>query len=97
MADMTDVKIRLNFWRSAYEKLTAAYTALVDGRVKSYTIDDRQLTRFDLGTLKDEIEEAEQKIDELIWVQAREGFTTGSPAEFVSSFRRRAARFLCNT
>ena len=45
MADMTDVKIRLNFWRSAYEKLTAAYTALVDGRVKSYTIDDRQLTR----------------------------------------------------
>ena len=65
MADMTDVKIRLNFWRSAYEKLTAAYTALVDGRVKSYTIDDRQLTRFDLSTLKDEIEEAEQKIDEL--------------------------------
>ena len=65
MADMTDVKIRLNFWRSAYEKLTAAYTALVDGRVQSYTIDDRQLTRFDLGTLKDEIEEAEQKIDEL--------------------------------
>ena len=65
MADMTDVKIRLNFWRSAYEKLTAAYTALVDSRVKSYTIDDRQLTRFDLGTLKDEIEEAEQKIDEL--------------------------------
>ena len=46
-------------------QLTAAYTALVDGRVKSYTIDDRQLTRFDLGTLKDEIEEAEQKIDEL--------------------------------
>ena len=65
MADMTDIKIRLNFWRSAYEKLTAAYAALVDGRVKSYTIDDRQLTRFDLGTLKDEIEEAEQKIDEL--------------------------------
>nr|DAO99686.1 MAG TPA: hypothetical protein [Caudoviricetes sp.] len=29
----------------------------------------------------------------MIWVQAREGFTTGSPAEFVSSFRRRAARF----
>ncbi len=65
MADMADVKIRLNFWRSAYEKLIAAYIALVDGRVKSYTIDDRQLTRFDLDTLKDEIEEAEEKIDEL--------------------------------
>ena len=65
MADMTDLKIRLKFWRSAYEKLTAAYSALVDGRVKSYTIDDRQLTRLDLPSLKDEIEEAEQKIDEL--------------------------------
>ena len=65
MADMTDVKNRLNFWRSAYEKLAAAYTALVDGRVKSFTIDDRQLTRFDFGTLKNEIEEAEQKVDEL--------------------------------
>lgn len=65
MTSKKDLSIRLNFWRSAYEKLTAAYTALVDGRVKSYTIDDRQLTRFDLGTLKDEIEEAEQKIDEL--------------------------------
>ena len=65
MVDKEDLKIQLNFWRSAYEKLTAAYTALVDGRVKSYTIDDRQITRFDLGTLKDEIEEAEQKIDEL--------------------------------
>ena len=44
MADMTDVKIRLNFWRSAYEKLTAAYTALVDGRVKSYTQKIDELT-----------------------------------------------------
>ena len=65
MADMTDVKIRLNFWRSAYEKLTAAYTALVDGRVKSYTIDDRQLTRFDLPELKNAIEQMEDEVDEL--------------------------------
>ena len=65
MADMTDVKIRLNFWRSAYEKLTAAYTALVDGRVKSYTLDDRQLTRFDLPDLKNAIEQMEDEVDEL--------------------------------
>ncbi len=65
MTDKKDLSIRLNFWRSTYEKLTAAYIALVDGRVKSYTIDDRQLTRFDLDTLRDEIEEAEKKIDEL--------------------------------
>ena len=38
-----------------------------------------------------------REVTKMIWVQAREGFTTGSPAEFVSSFRRRAARFLCNT
>ena len=65
MTDKKDLSIRLNFWRSTYEKLTAAYIALVDGRVKSYTIDDRQLTRFDLDTLRDEIGEAEKKIDEL--------------------------------
>ena len=65
MTDKKDLSIRLNFWRSTYEKLTAAYIALVDGRVKSYTIDDRQLTRFDLDTLRDEIEEAGKKIDEL--------------------------------
>lgn len=65
MADMTDVKIRLNFWRSAYEKLTAAYTALVDGRVKSYTIDDRQLTRFDLPELEDAIKSMEDEVDQL--------------------------------
>lgn len=65
MADMTEVRARLTFWKSALEKLQAAYLALVDGRVKSYTIDDRQLTRFDLPSLKDEITEAEKKVDEL--------------------------------
>lgn len=69
MTNEENLSIRLSFWRSAYEKLTAAYIALVDGRVKSYTIDDRQLTRFDLGTLNGEIKEAEQKIDELTALQ----------------------------
>lgn len=62
---MTEVRARLTFWKSALEKLQAAYLALVDGRVKSYTIDDRQLTRFDLPSLKDEITEAEKKVDRL--------------------------------
>ncbi|MBM6974674.1 DUF6148 family protein [Intestinimonas butyriciproducens] len=65
MADMTDVKTRLDFWRTALAKLREAYVALASGGVKSYTINDRQLTRFDLGALKKEIEEAEQRIDAL--------------------------------
>ena len=65
MADATELKTRLEFWKSALSKLRAAYLALVDGGVKSYTIDDRQLTRFDLPSLKDEIKEAEKKVDEL--------------------------------
>lgn len=63
--DKTEICARLEFWKNALSKLRAAYLALVDGGVKSYTIDDRQLTRFDLPSLKNEIEEAEAKVDEL--------------------------------
>lgn len=63
--DKTEICARLEFWKNALSELRAAYLALVDGGVKSYTIDDRQLTRFDLPSLKDEIEEAEAKVDEL--------------------------------
>ena len=45
--------------------MRTAYLALVDGGVKSYMIDDRQLTRFDLPALQKQIEEAEAKVDEL--------------------------------
>lgn len=65
MVDKTEIKARLEFRKKALEKLRAAYLALVDGRVKSYTIDDRQLTRLDLGTLKKEIKAAEEEVDEL--------------------------------
>lgn len=65
MADMTEIKARLAFRQSAIEKLRTAYLALLDGGVKSYMIDDRQLTRFDIDTLKDEIDEMEQEIDQM--------------------------------
>lgn len=65
MADITELKGRLQFWKDALDKLRAAYLALVDGGVKSYTIDDRSLTRFDLPALQKEIREAERKVDEL--------------------------------
>lgn len=65
MADMVELRARLEFRREALKKLREAYLALVDGRVKSYTVDDRQLTRFDLPDLRCEIEEAEKAVDEL--------------------------------
>ena len=45
-------------------KLTEAKLALVDGGVKSYTIDDRSLTRFDIDTLTQEITDAVNKRSE---------------------------------
>ncbi|MCF8017829.1 MAG: hypothetical protein K9L62_00390 [Vallitaleaceae bacterium] len=65
MADKTEIIARLEFWKSALQKKRSAYLALIDGGVKSYTIDDRSLTRFDLDTLSKEIKEAERKVDEL--------------------------------
>ena len=65
MADRTIIRERLIFWQGVHEKLQSAYVALIEGGVKSYTIDDRQLTRFDIPTLVKEIEKVEQKIDEL--------------------------------
>ncbi len=65
MADITEIRARLAFWKAALEKKRTAYLALIDGGVKSYTIDDRTLTRFDLDTLSKEIEAAERKVDEL--------------------------------
>ena len=61
----TVIKKRLEYWNGLYEKLQEAYIALVEGKVKSYTIDDRQLTRFDLSDMLKQMEEIEQKIDEL--------------------------------
>lgn len=64
--DRTELNARIAFKRSALEKLRAAYLALLDGGVKSYTIDDRSLTRFDLPELKKEIDENERELDVLL-------------------------------
>lgn len=65
MANKTEIKARLAFWQAALSKMQAAYLALVDGGVKSYTIDDWQITRFDIPDLLERIEDAERKVDEL--------------------------------
>ena len=65
MVNAVELRARLDFWQKALEKLRTAYLKLLDGGVKSYRIDDRELTRFDLPKLQEEIEAAEKKVDEL--------------------------------
>lgn len=65
MAGKTELRARLEFWQEALAKLRRAYLALLDGGVKSYRLDDMELTRLDLSSLNKRIEEAEAKVDEL--------------------------------
>ena len=55
---------RLNYWKETLTKLMDAYVALIDGGVKSYSIDDRELTKFDLPSLEKRISNAEAKVDQ---------------------------------
>lgn len=43
------------------ERLLAAQVALAEGGVKSYTVGDRSLTKFDLDSLTEEIGDALEK------------------------------------
>ena len=63
--DRTELNARLEFRRAALKELRTAYLALVSGQVASYTIGSRNLTRFDLTKLKDEITEMEKELDAL--------------------------------
>lgn len=65
MADAVELRARLDFRQRALTRLRDAYIKLIEGGVKSYMIDDRQLTKFDLPALKKEIEALEDEIDEL--------------------------------
>ena len=63
--DKTELRARLEFRRAALTELRNAYLALVNGQVASYTIGSRNLTRFDLTKLKDEITGMEKELDAL--------------------------------
>ena len=65
MADAFELRQRRAFRQAALDKLRAAYIALIDGGVKTYMIDDRQLTKFDMPVLKKQIGELEEEIDAL--------------------------------
>lgn len=58
------IQERLDYWKKQLSKLMDAYVSLVEGGVKSYEIDDRSLTKFDIPTLRKAIDEAEAKVDQ---------------------------------
>ncbi len=57
-------KILYEHYDQVVKKLSAAQIALIDGGVKSYTIDDRSLTRFDLSKISEELDYAIKKRSE---------------------------------
>lgn len=59
------IEKKLTFRQAALDRLYEAYNALVSGGVKAYMIDDRQLTRFDIDKLSEEIRTLESEIDGL--------------------------------
>lgn len=56
---------KLAFRRRMLDRLYEAYEAIVSGRVKSYMIDDRQLTNIDIDDIAAEIRKLEEEIEEL--------------------------------
>jgi len=65
MVDKAEIRARLDFRMLLLSKLRTAYISLIDGGVKSYTIDDRQLTKFDLPEIKRQIDDLECETDQL--------------------------------
>ena len=65
MASVTVLKARLAVAKEQLDEANKAYTELLKGGVKSYTIGSRTLTKFDLNYLEDTIAKLERKVDEL--------------------------------
>ncbi len=61
MITKAQAKVMYDYYDKYITKLLDAQIALVDGGVKSYTIDDRTLTRFDLDVLTDLLDKAIKK------------------------------------
>ena len=55
---------KADFHRAALASLRAAYIALTDGGVQSYSIGSRSLTKLDLATISKEIAGHEKAISE---------------------------------
>lgn len=65
MATRKEIQARITFRKEALALLYDAYRQLSSGGVKSYLIDDRQLTRYNLPEIWDQIKALETEIDDL--------------------------------
>ena len=65
MATIKTLQYRLEVKQKALAAAYEAYQALLLGRVQSYTIGSRSLSRFDLPDLEETIANLEKEIDEL--------------------------------
>lgn len=65
MTSRTELQARLEFRREALDEARTAYLALLNGQVQSYAIGSRNLTRLDLGELKQTILGLEKEVDSL--------------------------------
>lgn len=64
MASVTEIKERIAVRKEELSVLRKVYLDLLKGKVRSYMIDDRQLTYLDLPKLREEIRATEKEIDE---------------------------------
>lgn len=65
MANRSELTVRLEFHKSARDAAQAAYIALLNGQVQSYAIGSRNLTKFDLTKLREEIAFHQKEVDAL--------------------------------
>ena len=65
MPSKAELTARLEFHKSARDAAQSAYIALLNGQVQSYTIGSRNLTKFDLPKLREEIAYNQKEIDGL--------------------------------
>lgn len=65
MARNEELKARLEFHVAARGAAQAAYIALLNGQVQSYSIGSRNLTKLDLGRLREEITYHQKEIEGL--------------------------------
>ncbi len=65
MDSRADIAARLEFHRAARDTAQVAYLALLNGQVQSYTIGSRNLTKFDLTKLRQEIDHHQKEVDAL--------------------------------
>ena len=65
MATKAELQADLDFHKTAKERLQAAYLALAEGGVQSYTIGSRSLTKLDMEKIRTEIAAHNKAITEL--------------------------------